>query len=139
MIESYFFAIFYKEKVYFRRFIDSKLFTNNLSFSEDYFSFFWGNMDRASVSAGRASLVGTLVGTLYKLGRDHEKVWLREQTKLEMGRHTGYATKKFATAHESLEFQKELENHIIQRDLPILSAEKKIKSASHSIVDYING
>ena len=45
VMESYFFAVLYKERESFKKFLDNKLFENNPTFSKDYFSFFWGNMD----------------------------------------------------------------------------------------------
>ena len=139
VLESYFFAILYKEKEYFKKFIDGKLFVNNLAFGKDYFSFFWGNMDKGGAGKGRAGFIGTLFGGLYKLARDHEKARLREQTKQEMTQHIANAKQKPQTAQESLQLQKDVEDHIIDRDLPILSTEKKLKNAAQAFGDYMNG
>jgi len=116
VLESYFFAILYKKKDYFKKFIDNKLFEKNLAFGKNYFSFFWGNMDRGGAGKGRAGFVGTLFGGLYKLARDHEKARLREQTKQEMAQHIANAQQKPQTAQESLQLQKDIESHIIDRD-----------------------
>jgi len=139
VFESYSFAILYKEKVYFKKFIDGKLFVNNLAFGKDYFCFFWGDMDRKSAAKGRAGLIGTLLGGMYKLARDHEKARLREQTKHEMGQHMANAKQKPETAHDSLQLERDTESHIIDKDLPILSTEKKLKKAAQAFGDYMNG
>ncbi len=95
--------------------------------------------NKGGAGKGRAGLVGTLFGGLYKLARDHEKARLREQTKQEMGQHIANAKQKPQTAQESLQLQKDVEDHIINRDLPILSTEKKLKKAAQAFGDYMNG
>jgi len=88
---------------------------------------------------GRAGLIGTLLGGMYKLARDHEKARLREQTKHEMGQHMANAKQKPETAHDSLQLERDTESHIIDKDLPILSTEKKLKKAAQAFGDYMNG
>jgi len=130
VLESYFFAKLYQEKEYFKKFVDGKLFVNNLEFGKDYFSLFWGNMNQGGIGKGRAGLLGTLFGALYKLARDHEKALLRQQTKEEMRQHIANAKQKPQTGKESLQLQKDVENHIIDRDLPLLKAEKEVAQAA---------
>ena len=56
-----------------------------------------------------------------------------------MAQHLANAKQKPQTALESLQLQKEVENHIIVRDLPILSTEKTLKNAAKTFADYMNG
>lgn len=139
VMESYFFAVLYEGKKFFKDFLDTKLFENNQTFSKDYFSFFWGNMPSAATTKGRTGILTTIISGLYTMARYNEKAQLRERTQLEFTQHTTGSVKKFATPSDSLNFQKELENHIIDRDLVILSAEKIAKNALKNIVDSIIG
>ena len=73
------------------------------------------------------------------MARNNEKAQLRERTQLEFARHAIGSGKKFATPYDSLHFQKEVENHIIDRDLVILSVEKTAKNALKNVVDSMIG
>lgn len=44
VLESYFFAVSYEEKVSFKKFVNIVLFQNNTIFAKEYFNFFWGNI-----------------------------------------------------------------------------------------------
>ena len=138
VIESYFFAVLYNENKSFKKFLDNKLFENNPMFSKDYFSFFWGNMRSGGAGKGRAGIIGTVIGGLYKIGRDHEKAHLRYRTQQEMTQHMANAKYKPETALDYLQLQKEVEDHIIGRDLPILSTEKTLKNAAKIVADFMN-
>ena len=138
VIESYFFAIFYEERESFKKFIDSKLFENNPTFSKDYFSFFWGNMKSGGAGKSSAGLIGTLVGGLYIYSQEHEKKQLRIRTQQELAQHVANSQHKPQTPQESFQLQKEIEDHIIERDFPILSTEKMIKNGVKTFFDYIN-
>lgn len=96
-------------------------------------------MQSGGAGKGRTGIIGTVLGGLYKIGRDHEKAQLRDRTQQEMARHVTNAKHKPETAQESLQFQKEVEDHIIDRDLPLLSAEKTVKKAAKTFADYMNG
>jgi hypothetical protein len=123
-MESYFFAMFYEERESFKKFMDSKLFENNLTFSKDYFNFFWGNMRSAGGSKSLSGLYGTVLGLCYKTARDHEKTQLRERTERSVERYLANSQKKFETPQEAFEFEKNVENHITDRDLTFLKGEK---------------
>ena len=96
-------------------------------------------MNSGGASKGRAGLIGTIVGGLYKYARDHEKAQLRDRTKHEMAQHVTNAQHKPQTAQESLQLQKEVEDHIIDRDFPIISTKKAVKNAAKAFADYMNG
>lgn len=84
-------------------------------------------MNSGGLAKIKAGFIGTVISGLYKLSRDHEKTLLREKTRQEMAQHTSQAEQKPKTAKDSLELQKEVEEHIIERDLPILRAECSLK------------
>lgn len=61
-IESVVFAFFYEnESKIFKTYLDNVLFGGNLQFAQQYFKFFWGNMDKAGKSAIKTGVVGWLV------------------------------------------------------------------------------
>jgi hypothetical protein len=58
-----------------------------------------------------------------------------------MGQHIANAKQKPQTAQESLQLQKDVEDHIIDRDLPILSSEKELKKGCSSfwrLYEWVN-
>lgn len=138
VLESYFFAVLYENKATFKKFINNLLFKNNTRFAKEYFAFFWGNMNSGGAGKSKAGVVGTLLGGLYKLGRNQEQNHVREQTSKEMNRHLENAQQKPKTPEESLAFQKQVEDHIIDRDTTILKGEKQLKHLSDTVVDWWN-
>ena len=138
VLQSYFFAVIYSENNYFKNFIDSKLFVNDLSFNKYYFDFFWGNMTSGGAGKAAGGLIGTFLGGLYKMSKDHEKENLRYNTKIEMEIHVNNAKHKPQTAHESLQLQKNVENHIIERDCPILYTEQQISKFGNKVFDHFS-
>jgi hypothetical protein len=139
VIESYFFALFYLEKKSFKDFFDGRLFGENQTFSQDYFCFFWGDMASGSVRKGVTAAYATVGAWLFRLERVSECENVRFRTQVEMPKLVALAKNKPATAQEALEFQKTVENHIIDRDCPILSTEKAIKGVAKTVSDYFTG
>jgi hypothetical protein len=126
-LESYFFAVLYEEKITFKNFVNRVLFQSNTIFAKEYFTFFWGNMNSGGGGKGRAGIVGTFFGGLYKLARDHEKNIVRERGKEETARHIANSEEKPKTPREAFELQKDVENHVLERDTTILTTEKVVK------------
>ena len=96
-------------------------------------------MQSGSIGKGKAGVIGSVFTGLYKIGRDHEKSKLRYRTKQEMAQHVANAKTKPQTPQESLQLQKEVEDHIIDRNLPILSTEKTLKNAAKAFADFMGG
>jgi hypothetical protein len=96
-------------------------------------------MQSGGIGKGRVALIGSVFSGLYKMGRDHEKSKLRYRTKQEMAQHMANAKNKPQTPQESIQLQKEVEDHIIDRDLPILSTEKTLKNAAKTFADFMGG
>jgi len=138
VLESYLFAILYEDRASFRNFINNNLFNNNISFSKDYFSFFWGNMNSGGAGKGRAGIFGTILGGLYNAGRNQERNHVREQGKIEAQQHINNSTNKPKTPQESLDFQKKVEDHVIDRDTIILKGEKQVKIGVDKFLDWWN-
>jgi hypothetical protein len=137
VLESYFFAVFYEEKVSFKNFVNRALFQNNAIFAKEYFSFFWGNMNSGGAGKGRAGVIGTFFGGLYKLARDHEKNIVRERAKEETARHITNSEEKPKTPKEAFELQKEVEDHVVERDTTILSSERVVKDTFSKFKDWL--
>jgi hypothetical protein len=124
VLESYFFAVFYEENLTFTNFVNKTLFKNDAMFAEEYFSYFWGNMSLGGGGKGRAGAVGSAVGALYKIAREHEKTLVRDRSKEEAARYIASAQEKPKTAREAFELQKEIEEHVLKRDTTILNGER---------------
>ena len=138
VLESYFFAVLYEDNVSFRKFVDNILFKNDTIFAKEYFNFFWGNMNSGGAGKGKAGVVGTILGGLYKVGRGHEQTHVREQAGKEMKQHIENAQEKPKTAEESLALQKKVEDHVVDRDTIILKGEKQLKHLSEKAVNWWN-
>ena len=128
VLESYFFAVFYEERISFKNFVNRTLFQNNAIFAKEYFSYFWGNINSGGAGKGLAGAVGTFVGALYKVAREHEKSIVRERAKEETSRHIANSEEKPKTPKEAFELQKEVEDHVVERDTTILSGERVVKN-----------
>lgn len=139
VLESYFFAVVYEDRVSFRNFVNNALFTKNAVFAKEYFSFFWGNMNSGGAGKSKAGLLGTVFGGLYKLTRDNEKQLLRVTTQKEMAEYMSNAEHKFKTPEEASEFRKKVEEHITDRDLPILRTERSVQKAADKFSIWWDG
>lgn len=137
VLESYFFAIFYENKISFRNFINNNLFNGNSQFAKEYFDFFWGNMRSGGSGASKAGIVGSLLSGLYNIARNNEKTHVRVQGQIETQNHINAIVQKPKTFEESLVIQKEVENHVLERDTIILKSEKKIQEFGNKFIEWI--
>lgn len=138
VLESYFFAVFYENKISFRNFINNKLFKGNVTFAKEYFNFFWGNMNSGGAGKGKAGIIGSFLGGLYQIARNQEKNHVREKGRIETQTHIQNAVQKPQTPAESLEIQKKVEDHIVERDTILLKGEKQVQDFSKKALDWFN-
>ena len=138
VLESYFFAVFYEDNISFRNFINNNLFNGNSQFAKEYFNFFWGNMRSGGSGAGKAGIVGSLLGGLYNIARNNEKTHVRVQGQIETQNHINNAERKTQTPEESLAIQKEVEDHVLERDTIILKGEKRIQELGNKAMELID-
>jgi hypothetical protein len=85
-------------------------------------------MDSGGAGKGLAGFIGTLFGGLYKLARGHEKNIVRERVKEKTAQHIANSEEKPKTPKEAFELQKEVEDHVVERDTTILSGERVVKN-----------
>ncbi len=138
VLESYFFAASYENNVSFRKFVNDKLFKGNDAFAKEYFGFFWGNMRSGGEGKTRAGVVGTLLGGLFQIARSQEKTHVRVQGQIETRTQIQNATQKPQTPQDALAMQKDVEQHIIERDTVILKLEKKIWDFGQKAFDWFH-
>jgi hypothetical protein len=74
--------------------------------------------------------------SLYQIARNHASNYVRTQGKIETNLHIDKAVQKSKILLESLEIQKEVENHMIYRDTYILKGEKRIKDFAEKTVNW---
>jgi hypothetical protein len=136
VLESYFFAVFYEEKISFKIFVNRTLFQSNTVLAKEYFTYFWGNTYSKGVRKVRAGAGGSVIGALYKIAREHEKSIVRERSKEETTRHIANSQEKPKTPHDAFELQKELEEHVLKRDTTILNGERFVKNNFDKVLHW---
>ena len=72
-------------------------------------------MRRGGLAVGKAVLVGTLIGGLYKIARSREKKHVLLQSKIETQKHIEVSNVKLETSEDSLAFQKKFETTLIYK------------------------
>ena len=138
VLESYFFAIYYEKNVSFRKFVNNKLFKGDDAFAKEYFSFFWGNIDSGGAGKIKSGVAGTLLGTFFHVTMNQEKTHVRVQGQFETQTLIKNSEYKPKTPQEVFALQKEVENHIIDRDTVILKVEKNIHELGKKAWDLYN-
>ena len=139
VLGSFIFAISYEdeEDVSFKEGINKELFNEDENFAEEYFHFFWGE-DMYSGGAGKilSGAVGILLSSIFNIARNQEKdhvQFLALILELRSG-----DKQKPRTLEESMAIQKEIADHVIERDTVILKAEKRIRELVLDALDWFN-
>lgn len=83
LCESWLFAIFYKSITSFTKLVNKFLF-NTLEeetlFSREYFTFFWGNMNKAAQEAFKVAASAVAIGAGIVAQRNQERILVEDQT-----------------------------------------------------------
>lgn len=92
-VESVVFAFFYEnESKTFKTYVDNILFSGNQKFAEQYFEFFWGNVDKAGKAAVKTRVVGWLARLCWNTVTELEDKQVQEESERRVAKATQSAS-----------------------------------------------
>lgn len=141
-IESVVFAFFYENaSKIFKTYLDNILFGGNPQFAQQYFKFFWGNMDKAGKSAIKTGAVGWLVRIGWNTVTELEDRHAQEEAERRVAR----AAQSAYTPTSAPQIMKmtEMEKYkIMEKKAPFSTAEallkQKLREASDRALAEMN-
>ena len=136
-VESVVFAFFYEnESKTFKIYLDNVLFDGNPQFSEQYFKFFWGNMDKAGKYALKTGLAGWLVRLGWNTVTELEDRHAQEEAERRLAKAVQSANTP-ASPQDVLAMTEKEKEKIMKKKAPFLNTEDFLKNKVREVTDNI--
>ena len=136
LCESWLFAIFYESRTSFTKLVNKFLFNTlqeETPFSREYFTFFWGNMNKAAQEGDKIALAAGGAAIVAINQRNEEKKIVEEQAANATNRDIE-VDKANGTVKSPEEYQESYKKHVQEAvdDTVVLKAEREVKAAFSS-------